>query len=72
VAVHPGDLVVADADGIVVLPPPRMVEVAAAAMPLHQRTPLARVWLQHGGLLSEIMGLDAAGIQQLLTARGWS
>jgi regulator of RNase E activity RraA len=72
VAVHPGDLVVADGDGIVVLPPPRMVEVAAAAMPQFQRMPLARAWLQHGGLLAEITGLDAAGIQSLLTARGWT
>lgn len=72
VAVHPGDLVVADADGIVVLPPPRMVDVATAAMPLHQRMPHARVWLQHGGLLGEIAGLDATGIQALLMARGWT
>ena len=71
VAVHPGDLVVADNDGIVILPPSRMADVAAAAMPLYQRTPLARVWLQHGGLLGEIAGLDAAGIQAQLTARGW-
>ena len=72
VAVHPGDLVVADTDGIVVLPPPRMVDVAADAKHLAQRLPLARTWLQRGGLLGEIMGLDAAGIQQLLTARDWT
>ena len=61
----------ADNDGIVILPPRRMADVAAAAMPLLQRTPLARAWLQHGGLLGEIAGLDAAGIQEQLTARGW-
>jgi 4-hydroxy-4-methyl-2-oxoglutarate aldolase len=71
VAVHPGDLVVADEDGIVVLPPPRMVDVAGAAMPLLQRLPMARRWLEHGGSLGEITGLDAAGIQERLTARGW-
>lgn len=72
VAVHPGDLVVADNDGIVILPPPRMADVAAAAVPLQRRTPLARAWLQHGGLLGEIAGLDAEGIQAQLAARGWT
>jgi 4-hydroxy-4-methyl-2-oxoglutarate aldolase len=72
VAVHPGDLVVADNDGIVILPLTRMADVAAAAVPLQRRTPLARVWLQHGGLLGEIAGLDAEGIQAQLAARAWT
>jgi 4-hydroxy-4-methyl-2-oxoglutarate aldolase len=72
VAVHPGDLVVADDDGIVILPPQRMVEVATAAMPLFQRLPFARTWVERGGLLGEITGVDAESIQGLLTARGWT
>src|SRR5687767_2793144 len=42
VAVHPGDLVVADDDGVVILPPPRLDDVFALAGPLAQRAPLAR------------------------------
>ncbi|MCC7372155.1 MAG: RraA family protein [Chloroflexi bacterium] len=70
VSVHPGDLVVADDDGVVVLPPRLMVEVAALAAPLYQRGPLARAWLERGGTLGEIAGLDGPGIQRLLTSRG--
>ena len=72
VAVHPGDLVIADDDGIVVLPPPRLDDVYALARPLLERGPLARTWIEHGGLLGEISDLDAAGIAGLLKTRGWS
>jgi len=72
VAVHPGDLVVADDDGIVIIPPTRMVDVALAAKPLQERAPLARAWIQRGGLLGEITGLDAGSIQAQLQARGWT
>jgi 4-hydroxy-4-methyl-2-oxoglutarate aldolase len=72
VSVHPGDLIVADDDGIVVIPPPRLDDVYAAAKPILERMPLARAWVQHGGLLGEIAGLDAAEIQVLLGQRGWT
>jgi regulator of RNase E activity RraA len=70
VAVHPGDLVVADEDGIVVVPPPRLDEVATLARPVAERLPLARTWIERGGLLGEIAGLDAAAIQARLAQRG--
>jgi 4-hydroxy-4-methyl-2-oxoglutarate aldolase len=72
VAVHPGDLVLADDDGVVILPPPRLDDVLALVGPMAQRTPLARAWIEHGGLLGEISDLDADGIGALLKARGWS
>jgi 4-hydroxy-4-methyl-2-oxoglutarate aldolase len=70
VAVHPGDLVLADDDGIVIVPPPRLDDVAALARPLLERTPLARSWIEHGGLLGEIADLNAAELGALLKARG--
>ena len=72
IAVHPGDLVVADDDGVVILPPARMDDVYALAVPMAQRAPLARSWIEHGGLLGEISDLDAAGIAALLKSRGWT
>ncbi|MFN8633390.1 MAG: RraA family protein [Chloroflexota bacterium] len=72
VAVHPGDLVVADDDGIVVVPPPRLDDVWALARPVLERMPLARAWIERGGLLGEIGDLDAAGVHQRLQERGWS
>lgn len=72
VAVHPGDLVLADDDGVVILPPPRLDDVLQLVGPLSQRAPLARAWIEHGGLLGEISDLDAEGIAALLRSRGWS
>jgi regulator of RNase E activity RraA len=72
VAVHPGDLVVADDDGVVIVPPSRLDDVAALARPALARMPLARAWVQHGGPLGEITGLEAAEIAGLLKARGWA
>jgi 4-hydroxy-4-methyl-2-oxoglutarate aldolase len=71
VAVHPGDLIVADDDGIVVIPPPRLPDIAMAAKAAQERTPFARAWLQRGGPLGEIVGLDADEIQASLGQRGW-
>jgi regulator of RNase E activity RraA len=72
VAVHPGDLVVADDDGVVVVPPARLDDVYALAEPALARLPLARAWVQHGGLLGEIGGLAAAEIEARLKERGWT
>ena len=72
VAVHPGDLVLADDDGVVIVPPPRLDDVYALARPLLERAPLARAWIEHGGLLGEISDLDADGIKALLEAHGWT
>lgn len=71
ISVHPGDLITADDDGIVVIPPPRLAEVAEMARQALERTPFARIWLQRGGSLGEISGLGAAEIQAALKERGW-
>jgi regulator of RNase E activity RraA len=72
VSVHPGDLIVADDDGIVVIPPPRLPEIATAARAALDRTPYARAWVQRGGLLGEIVNLGEAEIRAALDARGWA
>ena len=72
VSVHPGDLVLADDDGVVVIPPPRLDDVLSLVGPMSQRAPLARAWIEHGGPLGEISDLDAEGIAALLKARGWT
>ncbi|MCC6174818.1 MAG: RraA family protein [Chloroflexi bacterium] len=71
VAVHPGDLVVADDDGVVVIPPALLDDVATRVEGIVQRTPLARAWIERGGLLGEIADLDPAGVQALLQQHGW-
>jgi regulator of RNase E activity RraA len=72
VSVHPGDLIVADDDGIVVIPPPRLPDVATAARAALDRTPYARAWVQRGGSLGAIVNLDAAQIRAALDQRGWT
>jgi regulator of RNase E activity RraA len=71
VSVHPGDLIVADDDGIVVIPPPRLAEVHTAARSALERVPLARTWVERGGRLGEIASLDAAALQAAVRERGW-
>jgi regulator of RNase E activity RraA len=71
VAVHPGDLVVADDDGVVIMPPARLDDVRLLAEAALARLPLARSWIEHGGTLGEITGLEAGELQALLQARGW-
>ena len=72
VAVHPGDLVVADDDGIVVIPTARITEVAVEARVIAERTAVSRRWLERGGPIEALAGLDAAGIGALLRERGWA
>jgi 4-hydroxy-4-methyl-2-oxoglutarate aldolase len=72
VAVHPGDLIVADDNGIVVIPPQRADELAVAARAVEDRAPFQRIWLQHGGSLADLGGKDAPTIERLLRERGWA
>lgn len=72
VSVHPGDLVVADDDGVVVIPIQRVVDVATEARVVAARTAVSRRWLERGGQIEALAGLDAAGIEGLLRERGWA
>ncbi|MDP8922033.1 MAG: RraA family protein [Chloroflexota bacterium] len=72
VSVHPGDLIVADDDGVVVIPVQRVTDVAADARVVAERTRVSRRWLERGGPIEALAGLDAAGIEQLLRERGWA
>jgi len=64
VVVNPGDLVVADEDGIVVIPPARVKEVAEAAHALHER----HVKVQPTLLRGEVTDID--NITARATGRG--
>jgi len=71
VVVRPGDLVVADDNGIVVMPPQVAEEIYPAVRKAEDRSPFTRQWLQKGGDLAEITGQDAAAIEIMLRDRGW-
>lgn len=71
VAVHPGDLIVADDNGIVVIPPRRVADVAARARAAEDRAPFQRTWLERGGSLADLSGKDGAEIHRMLQQRGW-
>lgn len=71
VRVHPGDLIVADDNGIVVLPPQRAAEIAGAARAAEDVGPLRRRWLEHGGEIAELIGNDVLTTQRMLEERGW-
>jgi 4-hydroxy-4-methyl-2-oxoglutarate aldolase len=72
VAVHPGDLVVADDNGIVVIPPQRATDVATRARAEEDAAPYQRIWLQRGGSFAEMSGKDAATLYTMLQQRGWA
>lgn len=72
VAVHPGDLVVADDNGIVVIPPRRIEEIGLRARAAEDRAPFQRLWLQHGGSLADISGKEALEIQRMVQEHGWA
>ncbi len=72
VAVHPGDLIVADDNGIVVIPPERAVEVAALARAEEDAAPYQRVWIQRGGAFGEMAHRSAQDLYRMLQERGWA
>lgn len=72
VAVHPGDLVVADDNGIVVIPPRRVQDIGLVARAAADRAPYQRAWLGRGGSLADLSGKDAVAIHRLLVERGWA
>ncbi len=63
--VQPGDAIVADADGVVVVPRDRVSEVAQLAEARRQKEELARERLKAGEL-----GLDMYGLRELLAQLG--
>lgn len=72
VAVHPGDLIVADDNGIVIIPPQRAAELAVKARAAEDRAPFQRIWLQRGGSLADLGGKEAPEIERMLRERGWA
>jgi regulator of RNase E activity RraA len=71
VLVNPGDLIVADDNGIVVIPPAEAEEAYRTARWWEDRSPHQRIWLQHGGSLAEITGMSAEHIAERNRERGW-
>ncbi len=71
VVVNPGDVIVADDNGIVVIPPAEVEQVYAAARAFEDRSPHQRQWLLGGGSLEELNGLDAAQIAAKVKERGY-
>lgn len=72
VLVNPGDLIVADDNGIVVIPPAEVEEVYKTARWWEDRSPQQRIWIQNGGSLAELTGLGAEQIEQKNRERGWA
>jgi regulator of RNase E activity RraA len=71
VIVNPGDLVVADDNGIVVPSAARAEELYPIPRAAEDRPPFVRRWLEAGGDLAELAGLDAQAVEALLRERGW-
>jgi regulator of RNase E activity RraA len=71
VLVRPGDLVVGDDNGIVVMTPEMAETLYAAARKAEDRSPFQRTWLERGGELADVGGKDAAEIEAMLRQRGW-
>jgi regulator of RNase E activity RraA len=71
VVVNPGDVIVADNNGIVVISPGEAEAVYKAGRSLEDRAPYQRAWLQHGGTLAEITGLDVEQLAVKLKEKGW-
>ena len=71
VVVNPGDLVVADDNGIVVIAPEEAEAAYAVAREYEDRSPHQRKWILGGGLLADLVGLDSAGIAAKVAERGY-
>jgi regulator of RNase E activity RraA len=69
ILVRPGDLVLADDNGIVVMSPQVAEEIYSAARKAEDRSPLVRQWLQNGGDLAEASGKDPAELEAMLCQR---
>jgi 4-hydroxy-4-methyl-2-oxoglutarate aldolase len=67
--VNPGDLVVADDNGIVVIPPGEAEAVYREARAYEDRSPHQRRWILGGGLLADLTGLSAEEIAAKVAAR---
>jgi 4-hydroxy-4-methyl-2-oxoglutarate aldolase len=68
---NPGDLVVADDNGIIIMSAERAEELYAVSRASEDRAPGVRRWLEAGGDLSELAGLKIDQINALLEERGW-
>jgi 4-hydroxy-4-methyl-2-oxoglutarate aldolase len=71
VVVNPGDLVVADDNGIVVIPAGEAEGVYATARAYEDRSAPVRRWLLGGGALAEVGGLSAEEITVMADERGY-
>ena len=69
VVVRPGDVVVADVNGIVIMPPDEAVATYPIAREYEDRAPHQRRWILGGGLLSDLNGLNAKEIAAKVTER---
>jgi hypothetical protein len=72
VLVHPGDLIVADDNGIVVIRPDEAEELYETARWWEDRSPHQRVWLQNGGSFVDLTGLGPEQIAEKNRERGWA
>jgi len=71
VIVNPGDLVVADDNGIIIMSAERAEELYAVSRTSEDRAPGVRRWLEAGGDLAELAGMSITQITALLDERGW-
>lgn len=69
--VQPGDLVVADDNGIVIIPPAEAEEVYKAGRAAEDRAPHQRRWLLGGGRLADLTGLNAEEIAVKVAEHGY-
>jgi 4-hydroxy-4-methyl-2-oxoglutarate aldolase len=68
---NPGDLVIADDNGIIIMSAERAEELYEVSRASEDRAPGVRRWLEAGGDLAELAGLKIEEIEARLTERGW-